>query len=228
MGKLGRRGHGELAEPRVPLGEHALALDRRHALACGADLARHPDRGARGDRLDVVLHAGLEKDVVAPVLVDQRRVRIAGAEHVGDRRQDIEIDRDAVRHVLGLGPGPGDADRHHFAHLARLFRRQHRLGGGLEPRQRRDRADRLDALHVGMGEDPRADVVGDVDAPDEGVRDGAPDEGGFQLAREAEIADEAAAAAHQPVVLLAGDRRANPLICHAPPSPSRYGARRVL
>ena len=66
MGELGGRDHGELAEPRVPLGEHALALDRRHALARGADLARHLHRGAGGDGLDVVVDIGFEEDVVAP------------------------------------------------------------------------------------------------------------------------------------------------------------------
>ena len=79
-----------------------------------------------------------------------------------------------------------------------------------------------------MGEDARPDVVRDVDRPDPGVRDGAPDEGRLELSGEAKIADEAAAAPHQAVVLLAGDGRAHPLICHAPPSPSRYGARRFL
>ena len=153
MRELRGRDHGELAQPRVPLGEHALALDRRHALARGAHLARHLDRGAGGDARDVVLDDGLQEDVVAPVLVDQRRVGVAGGQHVGDRRQDLEIDRHGVGHVLGLGPGPGDADRDRLAHLAHLVRRQRRLGRGLEPRQRRDRADRLDARHVGVGED---------------------------------------------------------------------------
>ena len=160
--------------------------------------------------------------------MDQRRVRIARRQHVGDRRQDLEIDRDAIGHVLGLGAGVGDADRDRLAHLAHLPGREHGLGRRLEPRQGGDRADRLDAFHVVVGEDARADVVRDVDTLDQGMRDGAPDEGRFELAGEAEIADEAAAAAHQPVVLLAGDRRAHPLICHAPPSPSRYVARRVL
>ena len=60
------------------------------------------------------------------------------------------------------------------------------------------------------------------------MRDGAPHEGRLALPGEAEIGDEAAAPAHQPVVLLARDRRAHPLICHAEPVPSRYGAERFL
>ena len=228
MRKLGGRDHGELAQPAVPFGEHALALDRRHALARGAELAGDLDRGAGGDGFDVVLDTGLQEHVVAPRLVDQRRVRIARRQHVGDRRQNLEIDRHAVGHVLGLGAAGGDADRDRLAHLAHLFEGERGLRGGLEPGQSGDRADRLDARHVGVGEDPRPDVVRDVDAGDERMRDGAADEGGLELAGEAEIADIAAAAAHQPVVLLAGDGRAHPLICHVPAPPSRYVAQRFV
>src|SRR5262245_12972121 len=61
----------QLLEPRVPEGDNAAPLDRRHALPRGANFARNLDR--RVERLaDINIEERLEKDVVGPVLVDQR------------------------------------------------------------------------------------------------------------------------------------------------------------
>ena len=83
----------QLLEAPVPEGDHAAPFDRRHALAGGADLARDLDR--RVERLaDVDIDEGLEKDVVAPVLVHQRRAGFPRLQHVVDGRQLVEIERD--------------------------------------------------------------------------------------------------------------------------------------
>ena len=80
---LGRRVHDQLAEPRVPLRDHAAALERAHDLARGAQLARHRDGGLGLDGLEVDVDVGGEEEVVAPVLVHQRCARLARLQHVG-------------------------------------------------------------------------------------------------------------------------------------------------
>ena len=92
---------------------------------------------------------GFEKDVVAPVLVHQRRTRLARAEHVVDRRQLLEIELDGSRDVLGFGAGSRDAHRDELADLAHLVGGEHRLLRDLEAGKRRDGADRLDAVEIG-------------------------------------------------------------------------------
>ena len=102
---LGRAVDGELLEAAVPEGHHALALDRRHALTGRADLARDLDRRRRHRRPVARLDEGLEEDIVAPVLVEQRRARLTPLEHVVDGGQLLELDDHARRDVLRLRRG---------------------------------------------------------------------------------------------------------------------------
>ena len=136
---------------RVPEGDHAAALDRRHALPRGADLARDLDR--RVERLgDVDVDERLEEDVVGPMLMHQRRRRLARRQHVVHGRQLVEVEPRPLRNVLGFGARRGDAHGDQLADVAHLLGRERRLLRHLEAAQPRYRADRLDARQVGCGE----------------------------------------------------------------------------
>ena len=74
MGHLAARIQNELVHAAVPIGDRAAALHRSHALAGGGNLASNLDRSVeRGFDIDV--DERLKERVVAPVLVQERRVR---------------------------------------------------------------------------------------------------------------------------------------------------------
>ena len=102
----------ELAQPRVPLRDHAAALERAHDLARGAQLARDGDGGLGLDGLEVHVDVGGEEEVVAPVLVHQRRAGLARLQHVGDDGQRIEVELDLGR------PGPRPRPASGATHMA--------------------------------------------------------------------------------------------------------------
>ena len=110
----------ELVHAAVPIGDRAAAFDRSHALAGGGNLARDLDRRVeRG--LDIDVDERLKERVVAPVLVQERRVRQARRKHVVHGRQLLEIDLDARGDILSLGTCPADAHRDEFADLPHLL-----------------------------------------------------------------------------------------------------------
>ena len=126
---------------------------------------------------------------------------------------------DGGRDVLGLGARRRDAHGDEFADLAHLAGGQHRLLGDLEARQPRDRADRLDAGEIGRGEDAVAIALRHVDAAD-----AAHAPAGCARRRRPACpasrmsADELAAPAHQAVVFLARQPRADALSGACPPA----------
>ncbi|GJE41207.1 hypothetical protein AEGHOMDF_0369 [Methylobacterium soli] len=200
----------ELVEAVIEMDDRAAPLDRRHALAAGGDRARDPDRGVEGGP-DVHVDEGFQEDVVPPMLVHEGGARRAGRQHVVDGRQLLEVENDRGRDVLGLGPARGEAEGHELAHLPDLAGGQDRLLRDLEAGQARDRPDRLDAVEIGRGEDAVAVGLRHVDRPDAGMGEGAAHEGDVLQAGQAEVADILAAPAHQAVVLLAGQARADAL-----------------
>ena len=155
MRELRRRDQREETQARIAIGEHAAAFDRQHAVAGGADLARHLEGGARGGLLDVAVLGEFDEDVVLPVLVDQRRAGLLRGDHVGDGRQLVVFDADAARDVLGLGAGRRHAHGDELADEAQLAGRQDRLGRRLEAADGRRGRDRLDAGQVVGGEHRR-------------------------------------------------------------------------
>ena len=88
---------------------------------------------------------------------------------------------------------------------------EHRLLGNLEARQPRHRADRLDADEIGCGEDAVAIALGHVNAANARMRQRAAHEGDVLQSGEPDVGDELAAPAHQAVVLLARQPRADAL-----------------
>ncbi len=175
------------------------------------DISRDTLIGASSAAGDVDLEIGFEEDVVAPMLVHQRRARLARLAHVVDGGQLLQIERHCRCDVLGFGARRRHAHRDEFADLAHLAGGEHRLLGNLEARQPRDGADRIDAGKVRRGEDAAAIALRDVYAADQRMRQRTAHEGNVLHAGETNVGDELAAAAHQPVVFLARQPRADAL-----------------
>ena len=213
---LGGGVEDELAQARMPAGDHAASLDRAHDLARGPELAGDGHGGLGFDGLEVDVDAGGEEEVVAPGLVHQRRAGLARLQHVDDHGQRVEVELDLGGEVLGLGAGRGDAHRHRLADVADFAGRQDRLQRGLEAGQRGVGADGGDAGEVLGDDDALADGRRDADRADARMRQRAPQERHLQHARQLDVADVLAAPAHIAVVLLADEPRADALVCHLP------------
>ena len=99
------------------------------------DISRVTLIGASSAAGDVDLEIGFEKDVIAPMLVHQRRTRLARLPHVVDGGKLLEIERHRRRNVLGLGTRRRHAHGDEFADLTHLAGGKHRLLGNLESRQ---------------------------------------------------------------------------------------------
>src|SRR5216684_1586419 len=74
MRHLGAGIKRELVEAPIEGGDHPASLQRRHALPRGRYLACHLDRRIEGRR-DIDLEGAFEKNIVAPMLMHQRRPR---------------------------------------------------------------------------------------------------------------------------------------------------------
>ena len=66
------------------------------------------------------------------MLVDQRGIGITRLDHVVDRRQFLQIERDGRGDIFGFGSGRRHAHRDQFADMTHLPSCQHRLFGYLE------------------------------------------------------------------------------------------------
>ena len=198
-------------EPSVPERNHAAPFDRRHALARGAEFARHFDR--RVERLaDVDVDESLEKHIViAPVLVDENGVALTRLQHVVNGRQFLEIEHDRRREVFRFRPGRSDAHRRQFADVAKLVGGERRLLRDLESAQAGHRPDRLHADEIRRGERGAALVGGNGNAAKPPMRDGAAHESDVLHSRQPNVGDELAATAHEAVVFLSGDRSSDSL-----------------
>ena len=203
-----RRLSQKATTPRPSIGAmHWRAVRSSRVTLIGADCHRRPVA-----RLD----EGLEEDVVAPVLVHQRRAGLTPLEHVVDGRQLLELDDDARRDVLRLGAAFGEAHGDQLADVADLACGQRRLVRDLEARQAGDRGDRLHLCQVVRSEDRATVQIRDRNAADARVRDRAAHERDLFHAGQADVADELAAAAQVAVVLLADQPAADALARHAP------------
>jgi hypothetical protein len=207
--QLCRRMEDELPEPRVTLRDERAPLERRHALARGAQGPADPDRRRPRYLGEIVVDEGFERDIVAPRLVHQRRVRSPRSEHVGDDRQFIEIDSDLCGKVFRLGAGLGDAHSDHLADMTHLPCSEDRLLGDLETWQAGDCADGRDAGEIVVNEHTVPAPRRLFDPAKAGMRERAAQERNLQHAWQSDIGDELAAATQKAVIFLAQKRCAD-------------------
>ena len=102
--------------------------------------------------------AVVEEEIVAPVLVHQRRSRPAAGQHVVHGGQRFEVHVDLGGQVFGLGSRRRHAHGDQLADVADLAGGQDGLHGGLEARQRGVGPDRRDALQIVGNEHTIADA----------------------------------------------------------------------
>ena len=151
--------------------------------------------GASKRGFDIDVDERLKERVVAPVLMQERRVRQARRQHVVHGREFLQIDLDARGDILSLGPRPADAHRDELADLSHFLVREHRLLRRLESREAGHRDDRLHADQVRGGERLAAMLVRNVDGAQLCVGERRADEGDVFHSRQANIADKLAAPA---------------------------------
>ncbi len=190
------------------------SLHRRHALARGRNFAGNFDRRAVR-RFHVYVDERLEKDVVAPMLVEQRRIRSLRQQHVVDRGQFLELDLDGSGNVFRFGPRVGDTHCNQFADLTHLLECEDRLFGNLKSRQAGNRTDRLHALKIGCDENAIAEPRRNPNVLDARMGKRAANERYIAHPGEANVRDELSAPAHQAVIFLAQEPRAHTLLRHA-------------
>src|SRR5262245_55663440 len=70
--ELGRRDEREIAQSRIAKGDDAAPFHREHAVPRGADLLADLDGGAFGEIVIPPVLAKLDKNVVAPLVVEKR------------------------------------------------------------------------------------------------------------------------------------------------------------
>ena len=201
---LARGMEHEHPEPPVPVREHPAALDRRHALARGAKRAGDGYRGLASDSGQVAIDHRLEKHVVAPLRMQQRRIRSTRVEHVGDGGELFEVERHAARQILRRGPRFSHAGGDQLAGVADAAGGEHRLLGDLEARQAGARDDGLHSSEIGGGEDSLPlGTRGLGHAAHPCVRERAAHERHVHRAGHRDVGDELAAPVQQPTILLA-------------------------
>ena len=163
MRKLRRADDGEVPKPRVPIADDTAALHRKHAVSRCSDMPVNPDVGCFRNLLDCGVFPEFDNPVVAPFVMDERRVRFACQEHVDNGGQFLEFQRNGLRDILGFRPRRGNAHRDQLADVPQLFRRQYRLSGTLEALHGWSGNDRIDVIKIRGREDSVAIFLGDFD-----------------------------------------------------------------
>ncbi len=166
-------------------------------------------------RFHVYIDEGLKKDVVAPVLVKQRRIRTLRQQHVVNGRQFLKIDLDSGGDVFGLGARVGDTHRDQFADLTHLLEGEDRLLGNLEARQAGNRTDRLHTLKIAGRENAIAELRRNPNVLDASMCKRTANERHIAHSGHADVRNELSAPAHQAVIFLAQEPRAHTLLRHA-------------
>ncbi len=183
-------------------------------MARGSNLLADPDGSGFRNFLDRTVLAEHNEEIVAPLLVDERRADPARRQHVGYRRQFVEFETDLARYIFRFCPGRRHAHRDNFADVAELARRQDRFARTLESLQRRRRDDRLDVGQIRGREHGAAKSLRDVHLLEPRMRDRTAHEGYVAHAGETEIADILSASAQKPVVLLPKHRSSDSVLRH--------------
>ena len=179
------------------------------------DLAGDLDRRVEARFSMFIIDERFEENVVAPVLVDQRRARLARLQHVVHRRQFLVVDLDRSGDVLGFGARVGAT---HIATSSPTWRTLSVASTGcsetLKPGKPETARIGFTPVEIGGGEDAVLVLRRDRYAADARMRQRAADERHVPHAGKADVGDELAAAAHQAVVFLAQETRAYSLFRH--------------
>jgi hypothetical protein len=131
-----------------------------------------------------------------------------------DGRQFLDVEPNSSRKVLGFRPICCKAHGDGLTHVTHLVDGEHGLVGNFEPAYAGHRSDWLDGMQIG-GNKNRALIARDDNVPNPSMCDRTAHKGHVTQAGEAQVGDELTAPAHQSLVFLAGDARANSLSRHS-------------
>ena len=210
--RLGRGVDHDFVEPVVAIREHAAALHRCAGLPVHAVFAADGDLGVARGGFDVA--AGdrpLLEQVVTEVFVHQGGAAGARRLCIHHRVERPVVDGDGSGEVLGFGAGRRDAGGDRLADIAHLVGRERRPGRRAGAGRLRHHPDRLDPRQIGGGEYPAPRGGRDRDRADVGMRVRTAQEHDLLGAAQRDVGDELAAAAQVAIVLLAQQRRADPV-----------------
>ena len=153
----------------------------------------------------------LLEQIVAEVFVHEGGAAGARGRCIDHRVERPVVDGDGGGEVLGFGAGRRDAGGDRLADIAHLVGRERRPGRRAGAGRLRHHPDRLDPRQVGRGEDPAPRGGRDGDRADVGVGVRAAQEHDLLGTAQRDVRDELAAAAQVAIVLLAQQRRADPV-----------------
>ncbi len=216
MRDLGAGVQDELFLPGVPVRHRAAGLQRQRVLPSGPRLHMDHTRGPVEDLVDVLgrEQRDVDKGVVRGLVVHQRRAGGEGLLLAGDRREDVVRHLGGLQAVLRAVGVTGDDHGEGLADVTHPVAGEHRHGGGDELGRRavepgRDVAE-LQFPGGERGDDARYPAhLGEIDAGDHTVGDGAADELRVEHARQLQVVDETAASGQQPGILPARRRPAD-------------------
>jgi hypothetical protein len=208
---LRRAVHLELPRALGPLAQDGPSFQRRHRLACRADVSPHRNRGRLAHLRELVVVQGFEKDVVAPLVVDQCGRTRARVNHVDDRGQLVVFDAHLCCDIFRFRSRRADAHSDRLTYMANFGLRERPQIGWLEAFQSRHRPYRLHIREVLHHPGAVFETCGLFDGNDAGVRDGCTDECDFKHAMAAYVADELTAAGEIARVLLPAERSTDAL-----------------
>ena len=147
--------------------------------------------------------------VLGPMFVDERRFRITGARHFGDRRQRLDVEQHRFSEVFRLRARGGEAGGDRLPDMPDLSVRQHRLDRTAKARKGRIGLDARHARQAGGDEDARLEACGLHHRTDAPVRDRTAHKGNVEHSRELDVGDKPALAGEKPCVLASQHRRAD-------------------
>ena len=164
MRHLGRAGEGDPAARGVIGRVRATRLERRRVLAVGAQ--RDGDAPFRLRHRDIEFGRGknaFDHDIAGAIVVHQRRAGFERLARIDQRRPVLDLDRDLIGDVLGLGGGRREYGGEGFADKAHHVLRQDRLRDRPVIELVQHRRDRPHAGKIGAGDDWRTVRRGDGD-----------------------------------------------------------------
>ena len=231
---------GQRAVALIPLRDHAARLDGHPDVALDVEALAHGDvRGGEG-RVGVA-EARLEedRDVVAPLGIEDVRAGQGAGDHVRHDGQRLVLDLDQVAGVFGEGAALRQSHGHDLADVAHAVARHGELAELLhlhvhargEPG--RNGTEERERLHPALEISEREDV-GDarqaarrlgLHRRDPGVAVRAPDEGRVEQARQLDVVDVAAFTPEKARVFRAADGGSEVLGAHGDARPYQQAGR---
>jgi hypothetical protein len=171
--------------------DNASRLDRRRHLALLLEPLLDGELCFAEGGLDVTAgKLGIEREVGAEFVVEDGRALLHRLFHVGDGREILVANLDALGTVLGGGAAGRQDDSYGFADMSHLVDRQHRIGGDLLVRHEPDAGTHRPLDVVGQvltGKHGHHAIgffrAGGVDPANAGMCLGAPDDMHVQHAR---------------------------------------------